>query len=260
VLAQESQPKDKRNPSVGAAGYIPDVILPGSELAAKPLEEGSPIVLRITKVFPHGDSFRYNFTFHGLEPGKFNLVNWLERKDGSSTDELPEIEVDIQSLLPSGQIRPNALETGLLPRLGGYRNVAIATATLWTLVLLGLIFLGRKKAAEDAKPEKRLSLAELLKTRIEAAMDNRMDSSQYAELERMLFGYWRKRLGLETESAEAALGKIKEHSEAGPLMIQLEQWMHNPSASRDVDLAELVAPFKNLPADTPGFQSSASGA
>lgn len=254
--AQDAPSKDKRNPTVGAAGNISDLILPGSELAAKPLTEGSPIVLRITKIIPHGDSFRYDLTFHGLEPGKFNLADWVERKDGSSADGLPEIEVDIQSLLPSGQIRPNALETGLLPRLGGYRNVAIAIATLWALGLLGLIFLGRKKAAKNTKLERKATLAELLKTRIEAALENRMESSQYAELERMLFGFWRKRLGLENETAEAALAEIKQHAEAGPLMIQLEQWMHNPSASKDVNLAELVAPFKDLPADTPGFQSS----
>ncbi len=259
VLAQESgNPKEKRNPSVGAAGLVSQIVLPGSELAAQPLADGSPVVIRITKVFPHGDSFRYDIRFHGLEPGKFNLADWLERKDGSSTEDLPNIEVDIQSLLPSGQIEPNELETGILPRLGGYRNVAIAVAGLWISVLLGLIFLGRRRAAEAAKPIKKVSLAELLKARIEAAMQDRMDSSQYAELERMLFGYWRKRLGLESVSANDALAAIKQDEEAGPLMNHLEQWMHNPSAPRDVDLAELVAPFRDLPADLPEFTHSSN--
>lgn len=253
-----SRAKEKRNPSVGAAGNVYQIVLPGSELAAKPLAEGSPIVIRITKVFPHGDSFRYDIRFHGLEPGKFNLADWLERKDGSATDDLPEIEVDIQSLLPSGQIQPNDLESGLLPRLGGYRVVAIALAVLWSLILLGLIFLGRKKDEESEQAKKKISLAELLRTRIEAAMENRMDSSQYAELERMLFGYWRKRLRLEDVSANDALAEIKKHNEAGPLMNQLEQWMHNPSAPRDVDLGELVAPFRDLPADLPEFSQNST--
>jgi hypothetical protein len=257
VAQQASHPQERRNPSVGAGGDILQIVLPGTELVAKPLVEGTPIVIRITNVFPHGDRFRYDIRFHGLEPGKFNLADWLERKDGSTTDNLPEIEVEIQSLLPAGQIQPNELESGLLPRLGGYRNVAILLALLWTLVLFGLIFLGRKKSRADAQPEKELSLAELLKARIETAMENRMDSSQYAELERMLFGFWRKRLGLTSVSAAQALATIKQDENAGPLMIQLEQWMHNPAASRDVDLGQLLAPFHDLPAETPGFDEEA---
>lgn len=256
-VANAQNQKEKRDPTVGAAGFVSQVVLPGSELAAKPVIEGAPIVIRITQVFPHGNSFRYDMEFHGFEPGQFDLSEWLERKDGSSTDDLPSIDVNIQSLLPTGQIEPNELESGMLPRLGGYRNVAIGLAALWTAVLLGLIFLGRRKSNVVAAQEKKITLAELLKSRIEAAMENRMDSSQYAELERMLFGYWRKRLGLDSLSPEQALAEIKNHEEAGPLMNQLEQWMHNPAADRDVDLAQLVAPFRDLPADLPEFAQSA---
>jgi len=230
------------------------IVLRGSELRAKPLQENSPIVLRILNAFPHGDSFRYDIRFHGLEPGKFDLSNWLERKDGSPSDDLPAIDVEIQSLLPAGQITPNALETGWFPRLGGYRVVAIGLGLLWTLILLGLIFLNRKKAVAEEESEAKMSLADLLKQKIDAATDDRLDSSQYAELERMLFGFWRKRLNLESVSSADALAKIKQHDEAGPLMRQLEQWMHNPSSPKDVNLASMLKPFKNLPANTPGFE------
>ena len=245
--------EDLRSPSVGAAGNIDQIILPGSELMAKPLVEGSPIVIRIVKVFPHGDQFRYDLLFHGMEPGKFDLSNWLVRKDGSSTDDLPEIPVEIRSLLPPGQIEPNALEQGWLPRLGGYRMVMGAVILLWSLVLAGLIFLGRKKKDEEAIEAQPVTLADLLKTRIEAALSNQMDKSQYAELERMLTAFWTKRLGLESEPPHTALVKIKQHSEAGPLMKQLETWMHSPKPDHDVDLAKLLDPFKKLPIDTPGF-------
>lgn len=253
LVAQEKTSKE--NPTVGAPGDIYQIVLPGTELTAKPLVEGSPIVIRITDVFPHGDAFRYDIRFHGLEPGTFNLAKWLERKDGSATEDLPEIPVEIQSLLPAGQIQPNALESGWLPRLGGYRVVAIAAVALWLIGLLALIFGGRKSKSEEAAVEKPKSLAELLETRIQDAMDQKMETSQYAELERMLFAFWRKRMKLEGVSTSEAMTAIKQDKNSGPLMIQLEQWMHNPSASRDIDLAELVAPYRDMPVDTPEFQS-----
>lgn len=253
-LCQPLPGQENRSPTVGKPGTIRELILPGGELVAKPLEQGSPMVVRIIKAFPHGDSFRYEIQFHGLEPGKFDLSDWLLRKDGSSTDDLPEIPVEIKSLLPPGQIEPNELETGWLPRLGGYRNVMMAAIVVWALVLLALIFLGHKKPEPEKQAEQARSLADLLQERLESAMANQMPKEQYAELERMLLAYWKKRLQLESHSTTEALRKIHEHDDSGPLMKQLEQWMHNPQADKNVDLAKLLAPFRNLPADTPGFE------
>lgn len=250
VSAQEN-----RAPTVGAAGSIEQIILPGSELSGKPLREGDPIVVRVLQSFPHGDSFRYDIRFYGMEPGKYNLCEWLVRKDGSSTADLPQVDVEVQSLLPPGQIEPNELESGWLPRLGGYRRVMIAAAVLWCLVLAFLVFSGRKKSEQTEEPELQLTLADLLESRLEAAIENRMDPAQYAELERMLFAFWQKRLALENESTDRAMALIKQNEDAGPLMKQLEVWLHSPQSSHDVDLGSLLKPFRHLPADTPGFES-----
>ena len=241
------------DPTVGAAGRIKQIILPGPELVAKPIVSSSPMVVRIVDVFPHGDRFRYDIVFHGLEPGHYNLANWLIRKDGSITEDLPEIIVEIKSLLPPGQIEPNALETGWLPRLGGYRNVMIAVISLWAIILLALIFGGRKKTGPHVETVKIMTLADLLETRLQAASENRMSKEQYAELERMLFAFWRDRLALESEDVATALNRIHNDTQAGPLMKQLEQWMHSPTREQDIDLATLLIPYRNLPANTPGF-------
>lgn len=247
--------EENRSPTVGAQGAIEQIILPGTELAAKPIDERAPIVLRIEQAFPHGDSFRYDIVFHGMEPGQFDLAEYLQRKDGTSTEDLPEIPVEIRSLLPPGQIEPNALETGWLPSLGGYRNVMIAGVVIWVLGLLGLIFLGKKKKpvlATEVKPE---TLADLLKARIESAIENKIDTSGYAELERMLTAFWSKRMGLESLPQHEALVKIKADDNAGPLMRQLEHWMHSPHTDSNADLAKLLAPYKNLPVDASGFEA-----
>lgn len=243
------------SPTVGAPGRIDQIILSGSELQAKPIVDQAPMVVRVVKVFPHGDSFRYDLVFHGLEPGRYDLSRWLVRKDGSSTDDLPEIPVEIKSLLPPGQIEPNELETGWFPRLGGYRNVMIAAIVLWTAVLLGLIFMGRKKPEQEQAAEKSLTLADLLQPRLKAAANNEMSKEQYAELERMLFAFWRQRLNIQSDDAATALAAIHEDAQAGPLMRQLEQWMHSPHPDKDVDLPKLLEPYRNLPADSPGFDS-----
>ena len=60
-------------------------VLPGSELEVKPIGERTPIVLRIVRVFPHGTAFRYDLEYYGLEPGSFDLKDYLQRKDRSST-------------------------------------------------------------------------------------------------------------------------------------------------------------------------------
>ena len=247
--------QEERSPTVGAAGHIEQIVLPGTELVGKPLNQGDPIVVRVLKSFPHGDSFRYDLRFHGMEPGKYDLAKWLRRKDGTGTDDLPKISVEVTSLLPPGQIEPNELETGWIPALGGYRNVAIAIATLWGLGLLGLVFLGRKKKQALIQSKKKITLADLLQSRIEKALGNQMKPEQYAELERMLFAFWQKRLGLADLPAHEAMAKIKNDKDAGPLMRQIEQWMHSPKPETNVDLPALLKPFRDLPADTPGFEA-----
>lgn len=244
---------EKRDPTVGAEGRIEQIILPGTELKGKPLTGLAPLVVRVVEVFPHGDSFRYDIQFHGLEPGHYDLREYMERKDGSPTDDLPELKVQIKSLLPPGQIQPNPLGEGWLPRLGGYKVLATIAVIFWFAVLLGLIFLGRKKEAIAGETAKPVTLADLLQPRLTEAAENRMEPAQYAELERMLFAFWRKKLNLETDSADQALAKIKADSEAGPLMKQLEQWLHNPVRDQNIDLAQLLTPYREIPAD--GFES-----
>ena len=241
--------KERRDPTVGAAGWISQIILPGTELEGVPIDPNSPMVVRVIDSFPHGDSFRYDIQFHGLEPGKYDLSKWLRRKDGTSLGDLPEIDVEIRSLLPPGQIEPNPLDQGILPRLGGYRAVAILISILWFAILLGLIFAGRKKAEIAAVASKPVSLADLLKPRLTAASRNELNPGQYAELERMLFAYWRKKLSLTEGGADEAMEAIKRNETAGPLMLQLESWMHNPQARRDVDLAELLRPYETIPVE-----------
>jgi len=255
IFVAQGDTSDSKEPlasaTVGAPAILKDVILPGSELVAKPLAGDPEMVVQIVDSIAHGDSFRYTIRFSGLEPGKHNLAKWLKRKDGSENGTLPKIPVEIESLLPAGQITPNELPRGWLPNMGGYKVLMWVAAGLWSLVLIALIFVGRRKKKElqeSSLPQE--SLADLLKTRLEAAFDNKVPSQQYAELERMLFSMWRRRLGFESLPVDQALAKIKANPESGPLIIQLENWMHRPrDENEQVDLAGLLEPYRNFSVD-----------
>ncbi len=256
-VSQNLVGQENRSPTVGAPGFVDQIKLPGSELAAKPVSDDRvPIVVRIVKTFPHGDHFRYDIAFQGLEPGEYNLADYLVRKDGSSTEDLPEIKVEIRSLLPPGQIEPNQLENSILPRLGGYKSLMVIAIVFWSIVFAGLILLGWKRKETAPIIETKKSFADLLRPRLEQAMRGELHHTQLAELERMLIAFWRRRLDLEGVAIESAIEKIKANPEAGPTVLQLEKWIHSPHAQSDVSLQQLLAPYESIPSELLSMEES----
>lgn len=227
---------------------IEEIFIPGSLLQARPLvDERQPIVVRIVNAFPQGTlGYRYQLVYSGYEPGAFDLRDYLERVDGSSVDDLPAIPVRIRSLLPTGQIEPNALSVGQIPRFGGYRQWLIVAIILWFAGLAAILVLGRRSTVANSAGEKSLSLAELLRPRIQAALDNQLDARQFAELERMLIAAWQRRLGLTDIEPSQVVGHLRRHPQAAPLMRALEHWMHDPAHDRSVDLNSLLEPLGQL--------------
>jgi hypothetical protein len=247
-------------PSVGMPARLQEVVLPGSELEVAAGDSKAALVLRILRVSPHGSAFRYDFEYVGLEPGKFDLRDALRRRDGTpivrsedaagAADALPPIAVEIGSVLPPGIVRPHAPEAAPLPRLGGYAKSMIAFGVIW-LAGLGLILFGWRKrrmelAAANYKPR---TLAERLRPLVESALAGRLSREERAQLELGLVAYWRRKLNLEDERPAQTMALLREHAQAGPLLTSLEAWLHMPVPPSEVDLAALLAPYRDLPAD-----------
>ncbi len=230
---------------------IDQLVLPGSELEVRPLDDRrAAVVLRITDVFPHGSAFRYDVVYYGLDPGEFDLKDYLRRKDGAATDDLPSIKVTVQSVLPSGQMLPNELDLKRSPRLGGYRTLAVAGAVVWVVGLVAILLAGRRgRAAAGANGQAPASLAERLRPMVEAAMAGRITQNERAELERMLLTFWRRRLNLDAAKPAEAIAALREHADSAPLVLQLEAWLHQPGSAGETDIARLLEPYKNLPAE-----------
>lgn len=235
--------------TVGLPVRVEQLVLPGTELEPAPWTDKTPLVIRIEAVYPHGTAFRYDLSYHGLEPGDYDLAKFLRRKDGASTADLPPLKLQIKALLPPGQIEPHALNTGALPWLGGYRALLVMAGILWVAVLVWIVYQRRPAQTAHTVAAPTLSLADRLRPLVTAATSGKLSASQLAELERAFVGYWRRRLGLDDLPPGEALGQLKSHAEAGPLITQLESWLHRPGGAVNVDVNALLAPYKNLPAD-----------
>jgi hypothetical protein len=248
----------ERKSTVGIPATIEQLVLPGPEREVAPIEDfKTPVVARIVEVFPHGNDFRYNLSYYGLIPGTYDLAKFLRRKDGKPGADLPKIPVTIESLLPPGQIEPHAVSPHVSPRFGGYRLLALLAAIAWSAGLVLMLYALRRKAVSiQATSTHRLTLGERLRPLVEQAVAGTLSPGQYAELERLLLGYWTRKLGLENRDPAAMMAALRSHPEAGRVVRQLEDWLHRPGGAGDVDVAALLRPYANIPADA--FESEAA--
>jgi len=246
-------PTPLKETTVGMPGRLEGVVLPGTELEAKPHDDRKrPVVIQSLTVYPHGTAFRYDIEYYGLDPGTYNLSNYLRRKDGSPTKDLPPVPVRVNPIRPPGQVEPNALAIDDGPRVGGYRVLLIAAGAVWVLGLLAIVgwmlrplFRSEKRLAEAAP----VSLADRLRPLVEGAIAGKLSQPELAGLERTLLAFWRKRLNLEPAEPAEAMRHLRKHPDAGPLLGQLETWLHKPGPHEPVDVAALLRPYRDLPPD-----------
>lgn len=237
--------------SVGMPAQIKQLVLAGTELEAKPIEDRkTPVVLRIVATYPHGTAFRYDLEYYALEPGKFDLREQLKRKDGSTVDDLPALPIEVASLLPSGQVVPHSLVARPAPKLGGYRVLLGLTLSIWIIGLTLLLMRRRAHHATLTVQARPRTLAERLQPLVTDAMAGHLTPQGRAELERLLLTYWRRRLALQDADPVMALTTLRNHDEAGALLRVVESWLHKPEGAGEVDIAVLLAPYRDLPSET----------
>lgn len=247
---QAPEAEESHISTVGIPARLTDLVLPGSELEVLPSDAKTPVVLRITRVAPHGTEFRYDFEWTGLDAGPHDLRDYLRRKDGTDVTALPEILVEVTSVLPPGVVKPNHPSAGAVPRFGGYGVWMIGFGVAWTIGLLAILFLFRNRNVQQLAARLRpKTLAERLRPLVESAMAGTLSSAERGQLELNLVAYWRRRLGLESETPAQALAKLRSHDEAGPLLNQLDAWLYKPTSAERVDLVKLLAPYQHLPPD-----------
>lgn len=242
---------DPRSTHVGVPTKIEQLVVPGSELEAKPSEDRkAPVVLRIVNVDKHGTAHRYDLVYYTLDPGTFDLRDYLRRKDGTPLGDVPEIKVTATTMLPPGQVLPHELAAKPPGMFAWYWLAVIAAGVLWVLGFFAILFVGRKKKHEEAANiNLRGTLADRLRPLIERGLAGQLDLAQRADLERSLLAYWTKKLKLGDLKPAERFAKLRDHADAGPLLNQLEAWLHKPGTQAGVDVTALLRPYQNLPAD-----------
>ena len=169
--------------------------------------------------------------------------------DGSERGDLPDQIITVNAVLPPGQVTPNQLTLPQAPSIGGYRLLLALAAVVWVVGLLLLIRSTRRPRSDpQAATDRPRSLADQLQPLLEAAAEGSLAESQRAELERLLLAFWRKKLEVTGRSPAEAMTALKADPEAGELLRQLEDWLHNPNPSAPVDLKRLLKPYTNVTA------------
>lgn len=232
---------------VGYPGFIEGIVIGGPELSAKPIENREqPIILRIVDMYSHGDGYRYDLEYIGLEPGTFDLADYLQRPGGKPVQDLPEIKVTIETLLPAGQVEPNQIASGPTRFNSYYLALLLIGGVIWLLGLFAIFFVGRYRTGRPSAEVKAVTVADRLKPLVEQAVSGKMSVGQQAELERVLVAFWRKKLRLGHLPADRLRVELRQHPQAGELLSQIDNWLHRPDPDRNVSVAELLTPYQSL--------------
>lgn len=238
--------------SVGMTGRIEGIVLPGSELEAKPYDDRkTSILLRVISRGQVGTGYRYDLEYQGYDPGTYDLRNYLQRKDGSSASDLPGIPIKVEASRPPGQIVPHVLETDHGYWLGGYRWWLIAGLLLWCVGLFCIVYYGfwPQRRNTDQIAATPVTLADRLRPLVEKAVAGESSPEELAWLERCLLAWWRRKLTPDAKAIQQGNDSLRLHAEAGPLLQQLELWLHRPGSSDQVDVARLLEPYRHVQAD-----------
>lgn len=236
--------------NVGMMASIQQVVFPGTELIPRKTDfRTAPVVIRIDAVYPHGAGFRYDLTWTAFESGSHDLSDYLVRKDGTTANDLPSLEVTANSILPTDQITPNAPDVRPAISVGGYRMLVWMAVILWFAGLAWFVVMSRNKSAittdsSSSSPQTRLdSIRRLLQL---ATSGNNFSAADKAKLEGLIVGFWREHKQIQDLSAQIAFARLREDTDAGPLLKQLERWLYDRPQLNEADLSSLLLPLQAM--------------
>ncbi len=228
---------------VGMPHVINDVVVAGSLLEAVPTDNDvSPVVVRIVNAIPEKDSFRYTIEYHGLEPGSFDLKDYLQRADRSSSEEIPSLPISVKSTLPADSISVASEDHRQLSWFHHYQMGMVLGGILWVVGLYKILTLGRKPTVEAIEEVYSASPLDVLSQIAHSGQAAELSHAERAEIERLIFFIWRQIRHVD-EPASTAIVRLKGDSEAGPMIAKLERWLHSRQGG-DVDLPSLLSELR----------------
>ena len=225
--------------------------LPGSELEAKPIEDRAHAVGRPDRCgsIPTERRFRYDIVYYGLEPGEYDLKDYLRRKDGSSLKDLRRSRS--RSSRYCRRVRSSRIgwRWTTSPFLGGYR-LLLDRSGLGMGRGLGRDFAcrppERPRPGVAARP---VTLADRLRPLVNAAMAGtlRRGSKRSSSGSDWLLAQAARAGTARPARVHAAAPRSRR---GRPALLRLEDWLHRPAGTAEpVDVAALLEPYQSIPAD-----------
>lgn len=195
--------------------------------------------------------------FIGLIPGRYDLRDFVERVDGRPAMGLPEMPVEIVSMLPEGKLV--GFEQSELPAVtvgGRYTLLASILGGGWLLIPLVVLIRRRLLRRPHVVPSDADVLPEDLATQVRTlllrAQSDALSVEERGQLELLVF---RLLAPLDTseenihEGATAErIRRLRAHPQTRDLVLQLERWLHGKPASATAAApdAELVRAIEAL--------------
>ncbi len=251
-FSSDRKSNDERTTTVGFPKLIFQHKITGPKVVAKPIaDRDQAVIVRIVETYPHGSDFRYDIEYKGLEPGKFDIANYLQREEGT-TEPIPPIEVEVFPMLAAEEVLPYNLPHVKSRYLSYYLPLMLVIGAAWLAGLLIILFYGLGKKQSPSGEKKQLTVADRLRPLIDAAVAGELTSQQQAELERVLSGFWSKKLRLNHLSADELRQQLRQHEEASRMLNQIDSWLHRPASDplNTVDVNELLKPYQTISDDS----------
>lgn len=220
-------------------------------LRAAPVNDHSKITLRIADHQSEGEFILYDLRYIPQYAGEFDLREYLERLDGKPLTGAEPVPVYVGALLPA-EHRGDLYEIDGVspPRLGGYRLALIIIGGLWIVPIAYLILrrILHKKPAPVIADDHPLTLADQLRPLVESALAGTISTADRARLEMLLVTYWRDQLHLRNQTHFEAMQTLRQHDEAGAIILLMERWLHRPATSNgeSIDLTSLLARYRSV--------------
>ncbi|MBI9018318.1 MAG: hypothetical protein JEZ07_13780 [Phycisphaerae bacterium] len=233
-------------PTVGIEGAV-EVVYGTDELMARGGQEKAPLLLRLASVKEEDGKCIYDFRYIGMVPGECDLADYIINHDGQRPADLESIEIQVLALLPEDQSDLIAKQLSDIALPGGYKIFMICIWAIWALMLVPLVYVGRKhKEPVVIEVETEPDLADILRPLVAGAIEGNLGIEGKVRLEKLLVYYWSLKLGIEVDDVYEALVQIKADGQAGVLLRSLESWLHRKPADGAVDINEMLEPYRNV--------------
>ena len=233
---------------LGLPTALEDLYIPGSKVEVIPRTNNeSSLVIRILNVKPAADGFRYDLEIYALDPGTHRIADFLRYADDRTPIKNVDATFEVTTIHSLDSLpMPSSPEPVAPKKLGGYKTLIIVLGILWAIILLVIIFYRKKQTADFIAENPPPTLHEKLQVLVAHASQGDLTDYEQANLERLIIGHWKEKLPeIGSLPPARALVELRNHPDASPLVLKLEEWLHAPNPNLSLEeILPLLAPYQ----------------